>query len=202
MVSLSFVKGACEMDVVITGRNLNVTEKLEDYVEKKVDRLERYMPDIGLVRVELSEANARNIEDRHVAQLTLHGEHGKILRAEESSADIMIAVDAAVDKLHRQIERYRGKRSRGKALRRRRIKSHQLKDSQLEAYQIEDNEGEAGVVRRKVFPVTPMDEEEAIEQLELLGHDFFLYYNVETAIVNVVYRRRGGGYGVLEPELS
>lgn len=190
------------MDVVITGRNINMTEKLEDYIEMKIDKLERHMPDIGEVRVELAEVKAKNAENRQVAQVTVHGLRGTILRAEEHSSDIMLAVDAATDKLHRQIERYRGKRERSR--KQRRNDSYEWKNSQLDAYQSDDEYEDDGreVVRRKTFPVTPMNEEEAIEQLDMLGHDFFLYYNADTAIVNLVYRRKDGDYGILEPELS
>jgi putative sigma-54 modulation protein len=190
------------MDIVVTGRNLNVTEDLQKYVEKKVDRLDRYMANIGEVRVELAEVKATSVEERHVAQLTVFNERGGVLRAEERSADIMAAVDAAVDKMYRQIERHKGKgrrRRRGKGL---------SAEEQMEALEAElQAEGglsdeEYGVVRRKRFEVTPMDEYEAIEQLELLDHDFYIFYNTETATINVVYRRKDGGYGVLEPELS
>jgi putative sigma-54 modulation protein len=189
------------MDILINGRNLHVNEKLQTYVEKKVQRLERYMPNIGEVRVDLSDVNAASAEERLVAQLTVRNERGKVLRAEERSSDIMAAVDAAVDKLSRQVERYKGKgkrRRRGKGL---------SAEEQIEAYEAEleaesDLAEGAEIVRRKRFLVTPMNEAEAIEQLELLDHDFFLYYNPDTATINVVYRRKGGGYGVLEPELN
>lgn len=193
------------MDVVITGRNMNVSERLESYVTKKVGKLDRYMDNIGEVRVELAEVKARDAEQRHVAQLTVRNERGRILRAEERSADVMAAVDAAVDKMYRQIERYKGK---GK--RRRRGKEEWLaveeQMEELEAELMEEADqaldDEYGVVRRKRFSLTPMNDAEAIEQLELLDHDFYLYYNADTASVNVVYRRKGGGYGILEPELS
>ena len=188
------------MDILVNGRNLNVTEDLQAHVEKKVAKLERYMQNIGEVRVDLAEVNAANAEERHIAQVTVRNERGKVMRSEERSADIMAAVDAAVDKLSRQVERYKGKgkrRRRGKGL---------SAEEQIEAYEAEleaesDLDDAYEIVRRKRFSVIPMDEHEAIEQLELLDHDFFLYYNPETATINAVYRRKDGGYGVLEPEL-
>lgn len=192
------------MDVVITVRNMNMTERLEDYVTKKVDKLDRYMATIGEVRVELSEVKASNVEERHVAQLTVRNERGRILRAEERSADIMAAVDAAVDKLYRQIERYKGKGKRRRRGKRGRLSAEEEMEA-LEAEVLAEAEealDEFGVVRRKQFTVTPMNDVEAIEQLELLDHDFFLFYNADTASINVVYRRKGGGYGILEPELG
>jgi putative sigma-54 modulation protein len=191
------------MDIVITGRNMNVTERLEEYVAKKVDKLDRYMANIGEVRVELTEVKASNAEERQVAQVTVRNERGRILRAEERSSDIMAAVDTAVDRMSRQIERYKGK---GK--RRRRGKGEGLSaEEQIAAFEAElaaeaEEEPEFDVIRRKRFDVTPMNDAEAIDQLELLDHDFYLFYNADTAMVNVVYRRKGGGYGILEPELS
>lgn len=189
------------MDILVSGRNVNVTEDMRDYVEKKVAKLERYMPNIGEIIVDLAEVKAANIEDRHVAQLTVRNERGKVLRAEERSSDIMMAIDAAVDKLSRQVERYKGRgkqRRRGKGL----SAAEQIEayEAALEAESASEVEGD--IVRRKRFLVMPMGEDEAIEQLELLDHDFFLYYNPDTATINVVYRRKDGGYGVLEPELS
>jgi putative sigma-54 modulation protein len=189
------------MDIVVSGRNVNVTEDIQSYVEKKVDRLDRYMTNIGEVRIELAEVKASNAEERHIAQLTVRNERGKILRTEERSSDILAAVDAAIDKMYRQIERYKGK---GKRRRRGRGLSEEEQMEVLEAELAAEAETgtESRVVRRKRFSVTPMNEAEAIEQLELLDHDFFLYYNPDTATINVVYRRKDGGYGILEPELS
>ena len=192
------------MDVVISGRNLAVTDDLQKHVEKKVDRLERYMANIGEVRVDLAEVKASNAEERQVAQLTIRSARGTILRAEERSADIMVAVDAAVDKLYRQIERYKGKGKWRRRNKRQLVRQQQREALELGAeLEIEEAVPEFdGVVRRKRFVVTPMDEDEAIEQLKMLDHDFLLYYSAHTATINVVYRRKDGGYGILEPELG
>lgn len=184
------------MDILINGRGLDVTEDLRDYIEKKVDKLGRYMNNIGDIRIDLAEVKASNVADRHIAQLTVRNERGKLLRAEERSGDILAAVDAAVDKMYRQIDRYKG---RGK--RRRKGRGRAVAE---ELFGVEEElDLESGpVVRRKQFAMTPMTEGEAIEQLELLDHDFFVYYDADAASVNVVYRRKDGGYGILEPELS
>lgn len=189
------------MDIVISGRNMNITETLQDYVDAKVGRLGRYMDNIGEVRVELTAEGKVIAEGQYVAQMTLRNERGKLLRAEERSESVEAAVDAAVDKMSRQIERYKG---RGKHRRRGRGLGLSAEE-QIAAYEADleaEAEPELEIVRRKRFPVAPMDEEEAIEQLELLDHDFYLFFNPETASVNLVYRRKGGGYGILEPELD
>jgi putative sigma-54 modulation protein len=184
------------MEIQVYGQNMDISPKLREYVERKVDRLDRYMTNIGEVRVDLAEEKASRAEDRQAAQLTVRSTRGTVLRAEERTSDIYASIDAVVDKMYRQIERYKGKR-------RRRGEDYDALAGLATAVELEEEELEAGkIVRRKHFPVAPMSEEEAIEQLELLGHDFFVFYNAETAAVNVLYRRKDGDYGLLEPELA
>lgn len=182
------------MEIVIHGRNVDITPRLQSYVERKVERLDRYMPNIGEVRVDLAEEKSNRMGRTQVAQITVRNVRGTILRAEERTNDLFAAVDAVVDKMYRQIERYKGKRKR---------RSDGAEDfTGLEtAIQLDEEDLAVGhVIRRKVFSVEPMHEEEAIEQMELLGHDFFVFVNAGTGGVNVLYRRRDGNYGLLEPE--
>lgn len=182
------------MEVVIHGRNVDITPRLQSYVERKVERLDRYMPNIADVRVDLAEEKSSRMGRSQIAQITVRNVRGTVLRAEERTNDLFAAVDAVVDKIYRQIERYKGKRRR---------RGDQLEDfSGVEtAVQLEEEEFTTGnVIRRKLFSVEPMHEEEAIEQMELLGHDFFVFVNASSGGVNVVYRRRDGNYGLLEPE--
>jgi putative sigma-54 modulation protein len=193
---LQAMKGALPVDIEIHGRNVDVTPRLQSYVERKVERLDRYLPNIVDVRVDLTEQKSNRMGDRQVAQITVRHRRGVILRAEERTNDLFAAVDAVVDKMYRQIERYKGKQ--------RRRGDYQENFADYETA-IELNESElamGSVIRRKKFSIVPMHEEEAIEQMELLGHDFFVFVNAETANVNVVYRRRGGDYGLLEPEVD
>jgi putative sigma-54 modulation protein len=116
---------------------------------------------------------------------------GTLLRAEERSADMFTSIDAIVDKMYRQIVRYKGKRyGRGRG------------PGELPPMEELEEEAPPSIVRTKRFQVVPMDEEEAIEQMELLGHDFFVFFNVNTDGMNVLYRRKDGNYGLLEPELA
>jgi putative sigma-54 modulation protein len=181
------------MQVTIHGHNLEITPRLQEYVEKKTARLDRYLNTITDVRVDLSVENTRSIADSQVAQFTVHSRR-TILRAEERSDDIYASIDAVMDKLNRQIERYKGKRQHRK--RGGDMPADFLTDEDLE----EEAAGE--VVRVKRFEVWPMDVQEAIEQMELLGHDFFLFYNAEEAGINLVYRRTDGNYGLLQPQLT
>jgi putative sigma-54 modulation protein len=182
-----------DFEIVITGRNMKVPARVREYVERKVSRLDRYMPNIDEVRVDLAE---ERMGSRHVAQITVRNERGIILRAEESTDDIFAAVDSVVDKIYRQIERYKGKR-------RYRGESPDEFEAVETAVELEEDDLDTGeLVRRKRFLVLPMTEGEAIEQMELLGHDFFVFYNAESASINVLYRRRDGDYGLIEPELG
>ncbi|MCO5186088.1 MAG: ribosome-associated translation inhibitor RaiA [Anaerolineae bacterium] len=184
----------------IYAHNVELTPRLQQYVEKKTSRLDRYMPNIAELRVDLTAQNARNASERQIAQVTVRDQRGMILRAEERNSDMFAAVDAVMDKTYRQIDRYRGKK------RDRRRKGNKEFDESvfLEPLPIEDDqealEEEVGsIVRRKRFVVQPMTPEEAIDQMELLGHDFFLFLDMENDSVNLVYKRRGGNYGLLQP---
>ncbi len=180
-------------------RNMRLTDNTRDYVEKKAAKLERYLQEIEEVRVELSHAkSARNALDRQVAQITLHGK-GFILRAEERADDIHAAFDAALDKIQRQIDRYKGKHYRGRGDGR---SAAEVAAAVAEEEAPVDETGELLplIGRRKKFIVLPMTEDEAVEQMRLLGHDnFFIFFNAERNAIQVLYRRRNGTYGLIEP---
>jgi len=180
------------MELIISGKNMEISDGIRGYVEKKAARLNRYLPQIDEASVELTRESAKSAADRHIAQLTVRT-RGTILRAEERAPDIFTAIDAVLDKMYRQIMRYKTKR-RGRS----RTQEEGLTPP------IEDYEEEPPkrIVRTKRFLVIPMDEEEAAEQMELLGHDFFLFLNANTGELNVIYRRRDGNYGLIEPELA
>ena len=178
------------MEVTIHGRNLEISPRLQDYVEAKASRLGRHLGTISKVRVDLAVENTRSNADSQVAQFTVHSKR-MILRAEERTDDIFASIDAVIDKLNRQIERYKGKRQQ-------RVRGGEV---EVTPTAVESDEAPFGrIVRMKRFGVLPMNAEEAIEQMELLEHDFFLFYNPEEAAINLVYRRRDGDYGLLLPE--
>jgi len=185
--------------VQIFGRNMDVSDRLKQYVNKKVSKLDRFLPAIDDARVDLAYVkSARSAEDRQVAQITIRGK-GFILRTEERADDIFAALDSAVDKMQRQIERFKGKRYRGRNY----GKSAAEVAPELESIEELEEEAEELIVRRKRFVMTPMDEAEAIEQMALLGHEaFFVFFNARTNAINVLYRRRDGSYGIIEPVLG
>lgn len=184
------------VEVEIYARNMEVTDRIQDYVTKKISKLDRYIPGIEESRVDLAYVkSARSSIDRQVAQITVRG-RGFILRSEERADDIFAAFDTALDKMQRQIERFKGKRQR--------VRDGKAVEDVVEEPVLED-EGEEGpvIARRKTFRLSPMDEMEAIEQMLLLGHEnFFIFYNANTNSVNVLYRRRDGTYGLIEPAIG
>jgi len=180
----------------IFGSDFEVTDHIRDYVTKKVEKFDRHLGAINDIRVDLAHIKAaRSAADRYVAQMTVRGK-GFILRAEERADDIRTAMDKSVDKLSRQIVRFKEKRSWGRG----------EGKSAPEVVEEIDTTGEEAettppvIARRKKFDVIPMDELEAVEHMKLLGHDnFFLFYNVKSGLLNVLYRRRDGTYGLIEP---
>lgn len=186
------------LEVEIFGRNMEVTERIEDYVTKKVSKLDRYLQEIEEARVDVAYIkSARSASDRQVAQITVRGK-GFILRSEERSDDIIAAFDTAMEKMQRRIERYKGKRTRGRG------DGRTAADVAIqESVEEESNELGPVIARRKKFMLLPMNEIEALEQMELLGHElFFVFYNANTNAVNVLYKRRDGTYGLIEPEIG
>ena len=177
-------------------RNMRLTDNVREYVEKKATKLERYLQEIDEIRVELSHIkSARNAQDRQVAQITVHGK-GFILRSEERADDIHTAFDTALDKIQRQIDRYKGKHYHGRG------DGRSAADVVAAEELPVDETGELLplIGRRKKFIVLPMTEDEAVEQMRLLGHDnFFVFFNADQNSIQVLYRRRNGTYGLIEP---
>jgi putative sigma-54 modulation protein len=185
--------------VEINAHNLELNDRLRNYVTKKAVKLDRYLDTINEVQVDLSHRrSARSAGDRQVAQVTVRGK-GLLLRAENRADDIYAAFDQTLDKIERQAERYKGKHWRGRG------DGRSAAQVGLDAPANEPDTGDLGpaIVRRKRFPLTPMDENEAIEQMVLLSHeDFFVFLNSATGQVNVLYRRRDGALGLIEPEID
>jgi putative sigma-54 modulation protein len=178
------------MQLIISGKNLEVSDWLRDYVEKKIGKLDRYLPALAEARVELALEKTKNAKKSQVVQVTLHT-NGTIMRGEERASDFTVAVDTVAEKLYKQIERYKGKRAHS----RNQGEKAPLPQEVEEPIPTEPPH----IVRVKRFPTPPMTAEEAIEQMELLGHNFFVFTNREHGTINVLYRRNDGNYGLIEP---
>lgn len=183
--------------VEVQTRNIRLTEKIEEYVNKKAGNLDHYLPAIEEARVDLSHHKAaRDIKDRNVAEITVYGK-GFTLRSEVRGDEALAAFDGALDNMQRLIERHKGKHAHGRG------DGRSAAEVAEEVMDEETGEISPLFARRKKFMLYPMTEEEAVVQMRDLGHDnFFVFYNAGTSKVNVLYRRRNGSYGLIEPELG
>jgi putative sigma-54 modulation protein len=185
------------MDVAVKGRNVSLTGTLERYAREKVERVARFFDEERSVsRAEVELVHERNpaIHAPEVADATLFID-GTVLKAREASADMYASIDLMSDKLERQVKRYRGRQlDRWHGQRERRAHEEASRSATGER----DEKG-ARIVRTKQFQMKPMSPEEAALQMELLDHAFFVFTSADTGDVNVVYRRRDGNYGLIEP---
>ena len=179
------------MELTITGQNIEVLAEVRERIERKVDKLRRHLLGIALCKVELVQENTRSPAKRFVAQVTIDA-NGVLLRGEERGDDLFNAIDKAVDVVDRQIERYKGKlQYRGGSVAKGRVLTTTTALSSIEK-----------LVKVKKFLVLPMTTEDAIDQMEMLGHDFFLFQEEKTLRLSVVYRRKDGNYSLIEPEVE
>lgn len=174
----------------IRGKNIEVTEALKDYVEKRLSKLERFIEDVRVAQVTLSVEG-----ESHKVEVTIP-HNGIILRGEEETEDMYSSIDLVVDKLEKQIDKYKTKlyrRYRGIGFRKSLVRELETSGEAVEQFKI---------VRTKKFALKPMDVEEAVMQMNLLGHSFFVFFNSGTEEVNVVYRRHDGNFGLIEPRFD
>lgn len=176
------------MEIIIHGDKLKVTDAMKEYIEEKLEKLDKYIENSDNVRTSVI-VKVKNHEQRVEITIPLKA---FILRSEESKADFYAAVDKTIDKLERQIRKNKT-----------RIMSKQVKtnrDFSMSAFADEEPSDDKKILKRKKVEVKPMNEEEAILQMELLGHQFYMYKDSETNQVAVVYKRTDGNYGVIESE--
>ena len=177
------------MRLQVKGKNLEVSDSIRSYAEEKLGKLDPQLHELTVVELELAVERNPSISANQVAEGTIFTK-GPVLRARESSEDMKASIDQLTDKLVRQVKHYREKRNRRAA--------RSNGDTQG-GIPMED--GEPQIVKTKQFAMKPMSTEEAVLQLELIGHDFFVFQNADSSDVNVVYRRRQGGYGLIEPQV-
>ena len=193
------------MELRVHGRNIQITEQMNDHISKKASRLVRHLPGIALITVELAIGNSRVQDHRAVAQVTLDIS-GAVLRGEERGANAMAALDAAMDVMDRRVGRYKGKAYKSEQAKKTgknvSIRTLQAPPAPVETELTQEDvlEAEGKVVRVKRFPVKPVTVQEAAFQMELLGHNFFLFLDAETEQHNLLYRRNDGDYGLIKPE--
>lgn len=189
------------MDVKINAHGGKVSESLRNYILKRVEKLERFDNHVLDAKFELRTERVRSQGERHIAQFTVTVP-GRILRSEVRDLDDRTAIDQAIEKMARQMKRHYDRkkdRTRHKAVNLGRLAAEQTEEMIEQELLEEDG---ARVVRTKRFELQPMDVEEAIDQMELLDHDFFVYIDRESGDTSVVYRRTDGAYGVIQPDTA
>ncbi len=181
----------------IIGRNLEITEAIRDYTEKKLERLDKFFDGRELMaKVVLALAGSPHVAKRAKAEIQVDLPGG-LVRVEEEDPDLYAAIDRAVDRLKVQLKRYKERKFVGRRHTYQGPPPPELQD--LEALRKPEEEEGPQIVRVKRFEMKPMTPEEAVFQMEALGHDFFVFRNSSTDEINVVYRRKDGNYGLIEP---
>ena len=179
------------MRLQVKGKNVEISDSIRRYAEEKLKKLDRQLHELTQVELELSIEKNPSIAANQVAEVTVWTK-GPTLRVTEASTDMKASIDQLTEKLLRQVEHYRGKR-RG-----RQVRGNGIPPGGSMSIPEEEQEGPE-IVKTKQFSVGPMSAQEAALQLELVGHDFFVFRNSESSEINVIYRRRDGGYGLIEP---
>jgi putative sigma-54 modulation protein len=194
------------MKLLIQGNNIAVTESIHDYVEQKLEKAVRHFQNItSKVDVHLSVARNSRIEDKHKAEVTVFA-NGTIIRAQEGSENLYASIDMVADKIARQLRKYKEKQLGKKT--HSNLKSEEIIDEETIVETTNLNLGDrtpelpAEVVRTKYFAMPPMNIEQALEQLQVIDHDFYMFLNSDTNEINVIYIRNHGGYGVIQPRVD
>lgn len=179
------------MNIRVIGKNINPTESINAKIESKMEKLQQYLNVDTDVKVTISAE-----KEKQTVEVTVLPIKGPIIRAEEGQKDLYSAIDGVYDKLYKQLRKYKTRSKNRK-------NSHQsIRFENIEDYNFESNidEKDIHIERVKKFSIKPMNSEEAILQMELLGHDFYMFRNSETDKINTVYKRHGLGYGIIEEQ--
>lgn len=187
------------MEIAIRGKNIELTESLKEYIDDKVGRLDRYFDSINGVDVTLTVERNRSIENTQRAEVTMRV-NGTVIRAEEATVSMYSSIDIVVEKLERQLKKYKSKIYNSMRDRKRSARSKGLPTPEPEFSGGNGEPVEPYIARTKEVQLRPMTPSEATLQMELLGHDFHMFLNPESGNVNLVYKRKDGNYGLLEPE--
>ena len=188
------------MELIVKSRNAKVSERQRAHIEEKMNKLARYLDQISKMTIEIAEEQRRTEGVVHRVQATLVGEHGILLRSEQRASELYAAVDEVADTLQRQIKRYKEKHWRRGKLRRQAGEIVEVAPEVSNGAAAVVEEQRPRIMRTKEFEVKPMFSDEAVEQMELLGHNFFVFRDAETSRINVLYRREDGNYGLIVPD--
>jgi putative sigma-54 modulation protein len=187
------------MKVVIHGKNIEITDAIREYVHQKIEKAVNHFQNItNQVDVHLSVARNPRIQSQQAAEVTIYA-NGNVIRAEESSENLYASIDLVADKISRQLRKYKERRNDKKTHAQTTIEGAVESSIVKDLIQNRTVELPQEVVRCKYFAMPPMTITQALEQLQLVGHDFYMFRNIETGEINVIYERNHGGYGVIQP---
>ncbi len=177
------------MQIIVKGNNIEVTEALRKYAEEKVSRIIRHFDHITHIEIEFTVVKNPSVTNNQTVEVLLFAKRA-VIKAQESSNDMYASLDKAIDKLDRQIKKYKGKFY---------TSGHKHMSDIADLTMTLPLAEELKIVKRKKFEIKPMMPDEAVLQMDLLGHNFFVFLNAETEKVNVVYKRKDNNYGLIEP---
>jgi putative sigma-54 modulation protein len=183
------------MDMQITGKNIELSPAVRSYITKKMGKADRHLSNVLSFEVVVTEEQTKAADQRLIVQVTVNHK-GTLLRGEERGPDIYTAVDKVAEVMERQIEHYKGKMPYAKGRSAASIRTNTTEA--VSAIEAEQTDSSPRVVKIKRFDVKPMSLDEAIDQMVLLNHDFFLFFNPDTNNVNLIYKRKDGNYGLIE----
>jgi len=193
------------MKLVIQGKNIEITDSIRNYVRQKIEKAVQHFQTMTTeVDVHLSVARNPRISPKQTAEVTIYM-NGAVVRAEESSENLYASIDLVADKITRQLKKYKEKRKTHTPIKAAAALGEEVLETVPDVSDVSEvlnkktPELPAEVVRTKYFAMPPMTAEQALEQLELVGHDFYVFRNSETNEINVIYERNHGGYGVIQP---
>lgn len=194
------------MKLLIQGNNIEVTDAIHNYVKQKLEKAVRHFHNLTTkVDVHLSVANHSCASDNHQAEVTVYA-NGTVIRAQESSANLYASIDMVADKIARQLRKYKEKQLHKKTHSHNNIKEIELNEDEtvatIDLSPAKTPQLPEEVVRSKYFMMPPMSLQEALEQLQIIDHDFYMFLNSATNQINVIYCRNHGGYGVIQPRLQ
>jgi putative sigma-54 modulation protein len=187
------------MEMHVTGKNIELMPEVREYISLKMGKINRFLPNILSFDVVASEEKTRSPEQRFIVQVTLDS-NGTLIRGEERGQDVYTATDKVFEVMSRQIEHYKGKLPYSKTRGSQSIRTNTTEATASIASEV--SETDTRIVRTKRFDVKPMSLDEAVDQMELLGHDFFLFFNPDNNNMNLIYKRKDGNYGLIEPRIK
>lgn len=193
------------MKIIIEGKNIDLTQAIKDYVNEKLARLQHHFEQIikgHEVKVKLSVLKNPRIKNNNITEVTIFLDK-QIIRSEEAREDMYASIDLVVDKLDRQIQKYKAKHYRSYQHKERTIPNQDINGSLLQSEKTDNSNNKhklsGKIIKTKKFRLHPMSPEEAVEQLDLISHDFYVFINSGTNQINTIYLRKDGNYGLIEP---